>query len=553
MVDNEHTGVLVVGAGPVGLTMAAELARHGVRPRIIDRMAAPSPYCRAIGVSPRTLEVLDNMGIARQLIDAGIWLEGTRNIVNGKIFDERRDLSDLPYSHLGVAQYDTERVLTQHLSMLGVEIERGVSLQNLSQSDGRVEAVLADPQGRQSKSSFHYAVGCDGAHSAVRRAVGIEFEGDAFPYEFILGDVHIEWNLPRGMMLRVLRLVPNSVPEFFIAIPLAEAHRYRVTMIAPPEISRSTSGTDHGIQSERPAPGIEHLQTVADSLLPEKAVLGDLRWSSLFRISARLAASYRKGNVFLAGDAAHIHPPTGGQGMNTGIQDAYNLAWKLALVMRRRADASLLDGYETERRAVGKGVVASTTQASVNLGRERAAPDRLEGTQLLVSYRGSAWVENAPADASHASGPVAGDRVPDCQNLSRAGFGYPLRLFDILRGAEHVLIASCPDQASVQSLADFMPRLRELRISDLLRVVAIAPANKNWEAPPQLPGYLDSSGELSRIFGAAPVVLLTRPDGYLAWRGQDCHESGLANYLTRVFLPLANPHQPDSDSRTAGN
>jgi 2-polyprenyl-6-methoxyphenol hydroxylase-like FAD-dependent oxidoreductase len=538
MINNERTEVLVVGAGPVGLTMAAELARHGVRPRIIDRMRAPSPYCRAIGVSPRTLEVLDDMGIARQLIDAGVWLEGTRNIVNGKIIDELRDLSDLPYSPLGVAQYDTERVLTRHLSMLGVEIERGVSLLGLTQSDGQVQAVVADSQSRQSNPSFRYVIGCDGAHSAVRRALGIAFEGDAFPYEFILGDVHIDWNLPRGMMLRVLRPVPNAVPEFFIAIPLAEAHRYRVTMIAPPEIFAPSGGTDHGIQSERAAPGIEHLQAVADSLLPEKAVLGDLRWSSVFRISMRLAASYRMGNVFIAGDAAHIHPPTGGQGMNTGIQDAYNLAWKLALVMRGRADASLLNSYEIERRAVGKEVVESTTQASVNLGRERAAPDRLEGTQLLVSYRDSASLKNTPAADGPTTGPVTGDRVPDCHNLIRAGFGFPLRLFDILRGIDHVLIASCPDQSSMQSLAELTSLLRQLGVSDLLRVVAVAPAGKRWGVPPQLPVYIDSAGEFGSIFGAATVVLLIRPDGYLAWRGQDCRESGLANYLTRVFLPL---------------
>ena len=221
--------------------------------------------------------------------------------------------------------------------------------------------------------------------------------------------------------------------------------------------------------------------------------------------------------------------------MNTGIQDAYNLAWKLALVVRNRANESLLESYEMERRPVGKEVVASTTRASANLGDETAAPDRLEGTQLLVSYRGTDWVENATFSAS-SIGPVAGDRVPDCHNLNRAGVGFPLRLFDVLRGTDHVLLAYCPDLASLQLLAKFMLRLRELGIFDIVRAAAIAPAEQLWEAPPQLPVYIDSVGSFSKMFGKEALALLVRPDGYLAWRGQDLGDAGLAHHLTRVFV-----------------
>ncbi|HEX5325713.1 MAG TPA: FAD-dependent monooxygenase, partial [Acetobacteraceae bacterium] len=355
------TEVLVVGAGPVGLTMAAELARHGVRSRIIDRQPKPSPYCRAIGITPRTLEVWDDMGIAWDMIDAGIWLRGMRSILHGHgSRDEVLDLHDLPYGTLGLPQYATERLLTDHLSRLGVAIERGVALSALGQDDARIVATVEHADGRAEQIACGYVIGCDGAHSTVRNALGIGFPGDAFPMGFMLADVKIDWDLPRGMALRALRPVEDSAPEMFIAIPLPERGRYRVSILAPPVSDGGASGTAHGIQSESPAPGLARVQAVADALVPRPPRLSDMRWSSLFRISMRLADHYRNGRVFIAGDAAHIHPPTGGQGMNTGIQDAYNLAWKLALAVDGTARPALPASYDTERRPVGEEVVGRT-------------------------------------------------------------------------------------------------------------------------------------------------------------------------------------------------
>src|SRR5262249_10886316 len=154
-------------------------------------------------------------------------------------------------------------------------------------------------------------------------------EGSAIPLEFLLADMHIDWSVPRGVMIRFAQFKEDGPPDIFVAVPLPEPGRYRVSVVAPSDLAAPQEGNGHGIQSERPAPGIAHFQSLAAKLLPEPAVLSDVRWSSIFRISMRLAAHYRRGNVFIAGDAAHIHPPTGGQGMNTGIQDAYNLAWKM--------------------------------------------------------------------------------------------------------------------------------------------------------------------------------------------------------------------------------
>ncbi len=187
--------ILVIGAGPVGLTLACELARHGVRPRIIDQLDTPSPYCRAIGVTPRTLEVMEDMGVVRELVDAGLWLTGTRLILPGApVKDLTLDLSDLPFAQLGVPQYATEAVLTAHLASYGISVERGIALAGLTQDAEGVDVEL-DTSGGRTNARFRHVVGCDGAHSAVRKALGIGFEGDAFPMEFMLGDVHIDWDL----------------------------------------------------------------------------------------------------------------------------------------------------------------------------------------------------------------------------------------------------------------------------------------------------------------------------------------------------------------------
>ncbi len=539
--QNRSFDVLVVGAGPVGLTMAGELARHGVRPRIVDRLKQPLPYCRAIGVTSRTLEVWDDIGIVRDMIDAGIWLEAVRINSERGITDLTLDLSDLPFATLGLPQNDTERLLTRHLSGFGVGVERGVSLESLTQSDGRVRTVLVNGDGAREEATFRYVVGCDGAHSAVRRALGIAFEGSAIPMEFLLADVHIDWSVPRGVMMRFAQFKADGPPDIFIAVPLPEPGRYRVSVVAPSDLAVPLEGTGHGIQSERPAPGIAHFQAVATKLLPEPAVLSDVRWSSIFRISMRLASHYRRGSVFIAGDAAHIHPPTGGQGMNTGIQDAYNLAWKMALVLKGAGREELLDSYEIERHAVGEEVVARTTRATQTLS--RGSEDRLADTQILISYRGSPWIENAPAGDSIVTGPVAGDRAPDCQGLRRPGVGFPLRFFDVLRGVHHVLVAYAPGSNPNHELADLPAFGAELRLQGLLRLVAIVAAGANAKPPFVLPVYQDAGGQFKAAYGAAPFAMLVRPDGHLAWRGDSWRDPALRRYTERMFIPQTSRDQ----------
>ena len=478
------------------------------------------------------------MGIVREMIDAGFWIVVLRSIIHGHPpKDAYVAYRDLPYGQLGVPQYETERLLARHLGRFGVDVDRGVTLIALNQNEHCATVQLAGPDGAEEQTRFRYVVGCDGAHSAVRHALGIRFEGDAYPMTFMLGDVHIAWDLLRGMALRALRLVEGGPPGMFIAIPLPEPGRYRVSMLAPAELT-SAEGSDHGIQSEARGPDLDDIQAVADDLVPGRPRLSGLRWSSTFRISMRLAEHYGQGRVLIAGDAAHIHPPTGGQGMNTGIQDAYNLAWKLALVIKGEAPEGLLDSYETERRPVGAEVVARTRAASENYGHERGGrPDDRADTQIGISYRGSPWVRDDASDLEVAR-PAAGDRAPDAGGLRRRGLGFPLRLFDVLRGTEHVLVAHVREADASAEIADLAACALELRsrCGCRVRVVAITTAD-GLPDHPGVSSFRDRDGAFAGAYGASEATFLIRPDGYIGWRGRSWREPGLLAYLNMILQP----------------
>lgn len=280
----------------------------------------------------------------------------------------------------------------------------------------------------------------------------------------------------------------------------------------------------------RPGEQAAQLQEVADRLVPGKPRLTDLRWSSVFRIGMRLAERYRQGNVLIAGDACHIHPPTGGQGMNTGLQDACNLAWKLALVARGEAGATLLDSYEQERQPVALGVIEDTVQRSVNFGKPSALQNPLHDTQVLVSYAGG------PLASGAASGALRpGDRLPDARGLHQSGIGFPLRLHELTKSPWFTLMAA-PAPHQLAELEDIAGRLQD-EWPGKVSVVALKPADTAWDAPPHITVVTDPEGSVTAAFGGAPSPLtLVRPDGYIGFIGAivfDC----VCDYLSGVFEP----------------
>ncbi len=456
------------------------------------------------------------MGLIREILDAAIEMSGQIVFVNGEQVSQLALSlpSDIPYGFMGLPQYETERILHEHLERLGGCVERGVELTGIAQDEDGVTAMLASSDGEEQVRA-HFLVGCDGAHSVVRHELGLGFEGGRFAEEYMLGDLEVSWSFPPGLGVRAMHTTDGSTDDILVCIPLPGSGRYRMSMFVPPELAGTE--TDHGFASDRPAPTLEHIQAVLDRLAPEKVRARNLRWSSVFRISHRLVDRYSKGRVFICGDAAHIHPPTGAQGMNTGIQDGYNLAWKLALAARGIAAPGVLESYHVERYPVGAEVVGRTVRharAGIDADPDDPATVMLREAQLLVGYPDSPLVAE---DGSFDGGPSPGARAPDASGLARSGAAFPLRLFELIRGTQHVLLLYA-------DTAEALTRVREVattalrRAPDRLRAYAIV--------DPQLePGWLpigvvrDLQNNFRVAYGAsAACSYLIRPDGYVGYR-----------------------------------
>jgi 2-polyprenyl-6-methoxyphenol hydroxylase-like FAD-dependent oxidoreductase len=335
--------VLVVGAGPVGMTLASELARYGVPVRIVDKAAQRTDKSKALVVWSRTLELLDRGGGSAPFVDAGFKSEAV-NIIAGDKLIGRVSMEGVqtPYPYgLMLPQSETERLLEERLRGLGVEVERRVELATFQSGADGVEAVLRHADGREETVSADWLVGCDGAHSTVRHGLAAPFAGETMDSDWMLADIHMT-GYPCPDSESSVYWHRDGV---FVIFPISPG-RYRIIADLPP------SGAERP-----PTPTLEQVQAMMDRRGPVGLKALDTIWLAGFRINGRKVASYRWGRVFLAGDAAHVHSPAGGQGMNTGMQDAFNLAWKLALVVRGRCAEHLLDSYSPERSGVGDEVL----------------------------------------------------------------------------------------------------------------------------------------------------------------------------------------------------
>ena len=336
--------VLIVGAGPVGLTLASELARFGIAVRIVDKSAQRTDKSKALVLWSRTLELLDRGGGSAPFVEAGFKALAVNFLAaDGKLMGHvSMESVHSPYPYgLMLPQCDTERLLEERLRGLGVLVERQVEATGFTNQEGRVEAVLRHADGHEETVSTDWLVGCDGAHSVVRHTLGVKFAGETLQSDWMLADVHM-----RGYPF------PESEASVywhkdgaFVIFPISPG-RYRVLADLP------LSGDEHP-----PAPTLEQAQAIIARRGPPGLIAYDPIWLAGFKINGRKVAEYRTGRVFLAGDPAHVHSPAGGQGMNTGMQDAFNLAWKLALVIRGSCKDRLLDSYSPERSYVGDQVL----------------------------------------------------------------------------------------------------------------------------------------------------------------------------------------------------
>jgi len=438
-----NSEVLIVGAGPVGLTTAAALHQRDVTCRIIDKAPSASDKSKALVVWSRTLELLDNLALATTFIDAGMKALGARIYGNGKLLVHVTVAGvESPFAFpLMIPQSETERLLTEHLAERGIAIERQVELISFTEGPNAVTSTLRHADGREESYSTPWLIGCDGAHSSVRHVLGIPFTGCAEPNDWLLADVHVAGPLASAELS--IYWHDQGVLVFF---PIT-ANRFRVI---------ADLGT--AAASPPPTPTLTDVQSMVDERGPGGLTVSDPVWLAGFRINERKVSEYRCGRVFLAGDAAHIHSPAGGQGMNTGMQDAFNLAWKLELVQRGAAQGkSLLDSYSTERSAVGDQVLhgaamltmlATLRNPVAQYARNHAAPliasfgfvqDKIKNNlcELSINYRHSPLsAQDWPA---LSGGCHAGDRLPAAPLFSPPS-GQHTTLFEAIRSVRHALL-----------------------------------------------------------------------------------------------------------------
>ena len=541
--------VLVVGAGPTGLTMAAELARYGIACRLIDKGAGPTQLSKAIGMQARTLEILDNLGIIDEILAAGHVVHGLSGHVNARrIFHFTYDELDSPYPLLlNIVQSDTERILGGLVARHGIAVEWETELLDFTQDAAGVDVRVRRPDGTDEEIRAQWLVGCDGARSFIRHALDMTFEGQTYDEYFALADARIDWRLPDDEIHAFVN--PDGV---LFVLPLGEG-RHRLILA---DKSRDVDGDGN---PDAPDPSFEDFQRAMEIRGPGDTTVSDPGWMTAFRVNARVAGRHRVGRAFVAGDAAHIHSPVGGQGLNTSVQDAHNLAWKLAHVLNGDADESLLDTYDAERGPVAQSVIKMTNGLTHvltldNVGaqhvrnvimplvghvdavtRQIAAQD----SEITVNYRHSPIVgefrDGVFGQLRFAGGPRPGDRAPDVQPLvlqDDAGD----RFFDVIRNATwHTLLlfeGDEPSEATRQTLAELAAEA-ERSYPGRLRAYVVA-------AEPGEGRIGDPDGLLHERYHAEdPSLYVIRPDGYIALRGRPPELEVLRQHLDSVLRRVA--------------
>jgi 2-polyprenyl-6-methoxyphenol hydroxylase-like FAD-dependent oxidoreductase len=521
-----ETDILIIGAGPTGLTLALELAAQTPSPsfRIIEATLERSNKSRALVLHPRTLELLARHGIVQSFLSRGTFNSSIRIFANQKFVFEI-DLKSTPFrdtafpNPLMISQAETEAVLEEALGKYGVVVERGVRAERVVQDEGGVTALLKisdeNDGEKEEEVRFKYIVGCDGAHSIVRKSAGMKYEGGVYPQDFILADAHLKWEQKSCLSI--------FLGDGFMGVFPMKDGIYRFIVSRPKE-----SGSDV-------EPTLKDFEDVMGKLVPGKVEIFDPVWLTRFRLHHRMVDDYRKGRMFVAGDAAHIHSPAGGQGMNTGMQDAVNLGWKLASVIGCRKDDSFLDTYNMERQKVGLKLLHGTDRMFEMMATSNPVWLYLRNTlvpwiipwvmrdpatrenrfrfvsQLGIRYRNSPIVGQASSWKGALRG---GDRAPDGE---MNGAGGESMVHGLCRGTSHHLLffsgvgdAAASEERLEAAGSDF---LKESDESLVVHKILNTPAANGR-------GNIDQEGKIHKLFGfKEPGYVLVRPDGYISFIG----------------------------------
>ena len=511
--------VLIVGAGPTGLALALQLARFGTSFRIIDAGREATDLSKAVGVQARTLETLDMLGLADSLIARG-------NKANSfHIYDDGAEILTVDVSELEsrfpfllvVPQSETERVMLESLEKSGVTVERETTLTRFTQDDSGVVATYESADRLSRTVHARWIVGCDGAHSAVRHIAELPFEGEEYADGFMLADVKVDWD--RSLDHLYLFLKDGWLTAFF---GFAD-RRYRIICDLPPDQAPPEQ-----------TPTLEDCQRLVNERVPFPVRLSDPKWTANYRIHRRIVPHLREGRAFVAGDAAHIHSPAAAQGMNTGIQDATNLGWKLAMAAAGISENPLLESYNEERypaeRAVLQGTDTLLKMMSLRQPVARSIRDHLlpllssakpirhilrdRISEIGISYRGSSLV----AEHDHSSGAKAGDRAPDGP-LIRAD-GSEVRLYELLRQSPFVWLVFADDgDAYDAGFANTGSRIPETLRPFTRPYIVTRRSVATQTATGDVAILRDPPGLITELYGVThPCLRVIRPDGYIGLR-----------------------------------
>ena len=486
------TPVIVIGAGPVGLTMAAELARYGVPVRIIDKAAGRTDKSKALVVWSRTLELLDRSGCGSLFVNAGFKVNAANMIAGSKqVGHVSLNKVDTPHPYaLMLPQSDTERLLEAHLNNFGVSVERQVELCKFLPGDEKVTVTFKHPDGKEETVETPWLLGCDGAHSTVRHGSNMQFEGSTLPSDWILADIHLAGVQTKQDELNMYWHADGALAMF----PITPG-RYRIIADVGMAIG----------DAHRPDPTLEEVQAILDRRGPGGIIASDPVWLASFRINERKVANYSKGRIFLAGDAAHVHSPAGGQGMNTGMQDACNLGWKLAMVYHGVAAAEpLLGSYSIERSAVGRQVLKDagrlTTVAVLRGGVAQAIRNHVASFML-----GLAPVRNTMAN-----------------KLTELSIGYPQSPLTIPGGQGH----PAPGERAPVDV------INPVGAGNRPRFALFAQADAN--SADVIERYADVLESKVRNPFSTDGIWLVRPDGYVALSARQNGWDAVDQYLQQI-------------------
>lgn len=534
--------VFIIGAGPVGMVTAAELIRYGVSVRIVDKRTGPVEYSHASIVHARTLEVLEAMGIVDGWLQNGYPFRKTTFFAFGKKLGQLMiEGVDSPYSvPRDIGQNITERLLIEHLLSVNIKIERPVEAIAFEQNNDYASVTLRHQDGQVEVVQAKWVVSAEGSGSMVRKALNIPFEGERYEnQEFVQTDAHIRWSYPVGEGYMFI-----NKDRFVGMFPFDSDGFYRILCARPDKNPEDKSD-----------PTLEEMQQIVREVADDKAELSNPKWLNRFRTQHRKAARFIEGRAILAGDAGHVHVPVGGQGMNTGIQDAFNLSWKLAYVIRGLAQPHLLDSYNTERQPVAEELLKTTDSGF----RVMVQPNDL--TELAMRFLGPVVFHTdalmhrirdvveevkiayrkSPISEDHGGsrGPQAGERAPDATVVTLSNRA-TVRLFQVLNGTQWNLLlffGRNPDTNTEAQLKHLATQITT-QYQHLVRVHYISILST--EAQPQMSVLVDHLEYAHDKYGVDKACLyLIRPDWYIGFRGSLTDSEKLLTYLSQILTQLA--------------